>query len=205
MATRGPFQLSYESLNTIFLTWDVRKGAREDRPTWSHHMSYSILSYHIHLSMAMHGQLSVFWGPVGIMIHAAKACYFYWVLLPAPCPQVLQKNTGKLSLKQIKRLLSPAGSTPSPGLHKLSAGCSRGSKMLLVALHSLSYFAQRGSRTGSITLMKVIRVLLLKLFCFVYNWWQKSRSPGFTPSFQCRITEYFLFLELLSIHSQSKP
>ena len=37
------------------------------------------------------------------------------------------------------------------------------------------------------------RVLLLQLFCFIYSWWQKSRSPGFTLPFHCGITQYSIF------------
>lgn len=70
----------------------------------------------IHLSIAVYGQLSVLWGTTGIMIHAVKVCYFYQVLLPALCPHILQKNTGKLSLKKIKSMFKSCrqGSFPSP-------------------------------------------------------------------------------------------
>jgi len=44
MASRGHFQLSYESLNTIFLIWDGQEDTEEDRPAWSQHTSQPSLA-----------------------------------------------------------------------------------------------------------------------------------------------------------------
>lgn len=45
MASRGHFELSYESLNTIFLIWNVNEDTKENRCAWSHHTSCPVLSY----------------------------------------------------------------------------------------------------------------------------------------------------------------